>query len=716
MSDNLFSPSWYRVAHLRPRLRSHLQIHRHEYRGRVWYVLQDQIGGRSHRFTPTAYRLIGLMDGKQTIDTLWQELNSEAGDDAPTQDDVIRLLGQLHAADALLTDATPDSQEAFRRRRRLDRMKLKQKLWTPLVVRVPILDPERFLERTYPYVRHLFGLAGAIIWPIVVGFAAILAAVHWNEITDDLFDRALTPANLVLLWFVYPVVKSLHELGHGYAVKKSGGEVHEIGIMFLVLIPVPYVDASSAWGFRDKSQRMLVGAAGIAVELFLGSIALFVWLTVSPGTVSAIAYNVMIISGVSTLLFNGNPLLRFDGYYVFSDAIEIPNLANRSNKYLGYLIQRYLYGVTDAESPADSKGERIWMGVYGVAAFVYRMFIMFAIMLYVGGKFFAIGVLLALWAVVTMIFVPLGKSTSFLLTSPGLRGQRGRTLSVTAAILAAIVLLLFVIPAPLWTRAQGVTWPPETSMVRAATDGFIVKIAAPSGSQVSKGQVLIEARDPFIEARVKVLEANKRELQSQLTASRVMDRVQMAIIREALDAAEESLRIVSEKAEKLVIHSPRDGIFIVPQQEDLPDRFARQGQILAYVISPQDPVRLRVVVPQDDISLVRERMRGVAVLPARWSSDAIDASILREVPGGTTILPSPALGLAGGGAIPIDPRDPDGRTTLERVFEFEIQLPSENSAEFIGQRMNVRFDHGYEPIGLQMYRAFRQLLLRRFSV
>jgi len=697
-------------------LRNHLQIHRHEYRDRVWFVLQDHIGGRSHRFTPTAYRLIGLMDGKQTIDTLWNELNSQAGDEAPTQDEVIRLLGQLHAADALLTDATPDSQESFRRRRKLDRMKLKQKLWTPLVVRIPILDPDRFLERTYPYVRHLFGRAGAIIWPLVVGFAAVLAAVHWNEITDDIVDRALTPANLVLLWFVYPVVKGLHELGHGYAVKKSGGEVHDIGIMFLVLIPVPYVDASSAWGFRDKYQRMLVGAAGIAVELFLGSLALFVWLTVSPGTVSAIAYNVMIISGVSTLLFNGNPLLRFDGYYVFSDAVEIPNLANKSNKYLGYLIQRYLYGVKDAESPADTQGERAWMGVYGVAAFLYRMFIMFAIMLYVGGKFFAIGVLLALWAVVTMIFVPLTKSTTFLLSNPGLRGQRGRSLSVTGAILAAIVILLFVVPAPLWTRAQGVTWPPEASMVRAATDGFIVQIVETSGSEVEKGQVLIEARDPFIEARVKVLEANRRELESQLTASRVMDRVQMAIIREALVAADESLRIVAEKAQRLVIHSPRDGVFIVPQQEDLPDRFARQGQILAYVISPEDPVKLRVVVPQDEIALVRNRTRGVDVLPARWASEAIEADILREVPGGTTILPSPALGIGGGGDIPVDPRDPEARTTLERVFEFEIQLPAEESAEFIGQRMNVRFDHGYEPIGLQMYRAFRQLLLRRFSV
>src|SRR6185503_545443 len=128
-------------------------------------------------------------------------------------------------------------------------------------------------------------------------------------------------------------------------------------IMLLVLSPVPYVDASSAWAFQDKRKRMMVGAAGIAVELFLGSLALFVWLAVEPGAVRAVAYNVMLISGVSTLLFNGNPLLRFDGYYVLADAIEIPNLGTRANRYLGYLFQRYVLGVPDAESPAQSAGE-----------------------------------------------------------------------------------------------------------------------------------------------------------------------------------------------------------------------------------------------------------------------------------------------------------------------------------------------------------------------
>ena len=121
---------------------------------------------------------------------------------------------------------------------------------------------------------------------------------------------------------------------------------------------------------------MTVAAAGMAVELFVAALALFLWLNVESGRVSAIAYNVMLIGGVSTLLFNGNPLLRYDGYYVLADWIEIPNLAQRSTRYLGYLLQHYILGVDDAVSPVTAPGERAWFICYGIASFCYRLFIL----------------------------------------------------------------------------------------------------------------------------------------------------------------------------------------------------------------------------------------------------------------------------------------------------------------------------------------------------
>ena len=716
MSDSLFSPSWYRVADLKPKLRGHVEIHRHDYRGKVWYILQDHASGRSHRFSPAAYHFIGLLDGQLSVQQVWDGVNATEGDQAPTQDEVIRLLGQLHAADALISDVTPDSRELFRRHQRHQQMQLKQRLWTPLAIRVPLLDPERFLERTLPFARLLINRYTAVVWLLIVLLGAVLAAVHWSDLTEDIVDRALTPGNLVLLWFIYPVVKALHELGHAYLAKLSGGEVHEIGIMFLVLMPVPYVDVSSTWGFRDKRKRMAVGAAGIAVEMFLGALALFVWLSVEPGAFHVVAYNVMIISGVSTLLFNGNPLLRFDGYYVLADALEIPNLGTRSIKYLAYLAQRYLLGVRDAESPAESPGERVWFVVYGIAAFIYRVFILFVIILYLGGKFFAVGVALAIWATVTQAVIPVSKSMKFLFSSPLLRRNRKRSTGAVIVGVAAVVLLLFVLPAPLWTRAEGVTWPSEQSQIRAAADGFIVELLVPDRSVVQQGQEIILTRDPLSQARVKTLEAQEKQLQIQLRAAQTVDRVEADIVREELTAVSEDLKRARERQDALVIRSPRSGVFTAPESQDFIGRFVRQGQLVAFVINPADTAVVRAAVSQDDIGLVRQNVRKVDVMPAGKRAQSVSAQMLREVPGGTHQLPTAALGFSGGGKFAVLPSDTTGKTTLDRVFEVEVALPAQARADYLGMRMFVRFDHGYEPLAMQAWRSLRQLLLRRFGV
>ena len=716
MSDSFYSASWYRVADLKPKLRGHAQLGRHVYRGSVWYVLQDVASGKSHRFSPAAYRFIGLMDGERTVQQLWDEVGTESGVEAPTQDEVIRLLGQLHATDALICDVVPDSEELFRRFKKHDMQKLKQRFWSPLAVRFPLFDPERFLQRTYPWLSFLFSWVGALLWLSVVVTGAVLAASHWGNLTENVVDRALTPENLLVLWLVYPVVKALHELGHGYAVKHAGGEVHDIGIMLLVLVPVPYVDASSAWGVREKSQRMLIGAAGIAVELFLGSLALFVWLNVESGAVHAIAYNVMLISGVSTLLFNGNPLLKFDGYYVLSDAIEIPNLGVRSNQYLGYLIQRYLFGLTNAHSPAHSLGERFWFVLYGISAFIYRMFIMFVIILYIGGKFFTIGVLLAAWSITTQVLIPMGKHLSFLFNSPRLNRNRGRSLGASAIVGAIIVILLFAIPVPFWTRAEGVIWPSEQAQVRAGSEGFFVEQFSASGTRVERGEPLVKLRDPFLESRVALLEARWRELKSQQTYARATDRVQLALIREELATVTADLNRAREKNDELLIRSERDGHLILPKEQDAEGRFVRQGQLLGYVVEPEDFHTIRVVVSHDEVGLIHNNTRSVAVLSPDWNYRSYESQIIREVPGGTHKLPSAALGVKGGGRVILDPLANNDVTTIERVFEVDVSLPPEADSYFLGQRMQVRFDHGYMPLAMQAYRSLRQLFLRRFSV
>jgi putative peptide zinc metalloprotease protein len=370
----------------------------------------------------------------------------------------------------------------------------------------------------------------------------------------------------------------------------------------------------------------------------------------------------------------------------------------------------------DAEQPAYNSWEKFWFVFYGLAAFVYRMFIMFVIILYIGGKFFIIGVLLALWSITTMLVVPMVKHTSFLFTSPKLRRKRMRSIGATALAIGVLFLLLFVLPVPHWTRTEGVTWPSDRSQVRAGADGFVVELLAAPGTRVSAGQRLIVLQDPAADARVRLLEANLKELESQLQAARTMDRVQTEVIREAIEASTGALNLARDRLAELVILSPRDGSFILPQPEDLPERFVRKGQLLGYVTQPDDTVTLRVAVSQDHIGRVRDHVRGVSVMPADWTARSIQGELKREVPGGAMRLPTAALGVMGGGRFAVDPRDPDGRATIERVFEMEVSLGNEVPADYLGRRMHVRFDHGYEAVGFQVYRALRQVFLKRFGV
>jgi putative peptide zinc metalloprotease protein len=716
MSSSLFSPSWYRVARLRPSIRSHARFHRHRYRGQLWYVLQDHSSGRSHRLTPSAYHLAGLMNGERTAQEIWEAACTQLGDEGPTQDETIRLLGLLHAADVLRCDIAPDCAEILRRSQRRESSEWWRRYLNPLSIRIPLVDPDAFLARWTPWVRHLFSWGAAAAWFLLVGIAVVFAAASWEEISAGCAEHLLDARSDLLLLLVYPVVKLLHELGHAFAARVWGGEVHEMGILFLVLVPIPYVDASSASVFPEKWRRIVVASAGVMVELLLAAGALFVWLNVESGWVRLVAYDVMWIGGASTLLFNGNPLLRFDGYYVLADAVEIPNLAGRSRQYIAYLLLRYLFGIEKVRYPVTARGEEAWFVFYGLASFVYRIAILLAIALFVAGKFFVVGVLLAGLVLGANVVAPLVRHTAFLLGSSRFAEQRTRAILTTALIALAVAVLLLVVPIPLMTRADGVVWPPEGAQARAGADGFVLRVLAEPGADVKVGDLLVQTRDPSLEARVAVLEAELRELRARHHAERRIDLVRAQITLDEIAAAEARLARARERVGDVVIRSPADGSFLMSSAAaDLVGRFLKQGELVGYVVGPY-VATARVVVPQSDIALVRQHTERVDLRLSSRVGQRLETAIRRHVPAATDRLPSRALGTAGGGPIPVDPQDPDGLRTLEKVFQLDVALPRSAATRQIGARVHVRFCHGSEPLGFRMYRALRRLFLRRLGV
>lgn len=714
MEKSLYSSSWYRVSNLKSRLRSHVRIHRRHFRKQLWYVLQDRTSGRYYRFSPSAYLIISLMDGHRTIQEIWDLACSSLDEDIVTQDEVIRLLSQLHASNVLYGDVPPDLEEMSDRGSRVSRKKLLMSFLNPLSIRIPLLDPDEFLSATYPMVRPFLSWFGALIFIVVVTYALVLAGIHWSELTGDIVDRVLATESLILLVLTYPFVKILHELGHGYAVKRWGGEVHEIGIMFLVFMPVPYVDASEAAGFRSRWRRALVGAAGILVEVFLASLAMFIWLQAEEGLMRAFAFNVMLIGGVSTLLFNGNPLLRFDGYYVLSDILEIPNLGSRANKYIGYLIQHYLFAVESAESPVTAKGEAGWFFFYSITSFIYRMFIVVSIVMFVGTQFFVVGVILAIWSIILMFLVPISKQIWFLLTSPVLRLQRGRALLVSSGLLLLLSFLLLFVPLPYATMSEGIVWAAEDSAVHAGADGVVVKVLASPNSVVKPGDALFMLEDPLLEAKVSVLLARAKELQLSYESMDFVDPVQARIVKEQLRHVEADLEMARRKQGELLVRSSNTGLFLVSQVSDWPGRFVKKGEILSYVIPDDEPI-IRVVVSEDQADLVRHRLQAIDIRFITDLTVVLPAELEQQVPSFTYTLPSLALSTAGGGEIVVDPTDTQHLRVIDNLLHLELRVKNVSTST-IGDRVYVRFDHGVEPLAPRIYRSIRQIFLKTFNV
>ncbi|HMO70145.1 MAG TPA: peptidase M50 [Paracoccaceae bacterium] len=712
MAEPYLSTLWYRVAKLTPRLRPHLRVARHRYRGRAWYVVHDLASGRIHRFTPAAWMLIGQLDGTRTVDAVWKGIAATHDEEAPSQTEVIRLLSQLHQQDLILYSGTPDLADLLDRYNRQATQVIRQNLTNPMSFRLPLWDPDRFLTAATPFVRWMTGWWGLVLWAVLVAAGLATAALNWGRLTTDLAGQLLSTQNIAIMLVTYPLLKALHELAHGFLAKARGLEVREMGIMFLVFFPVPYVDASAAAALPNKWHRAAVAAGGIFVETAVAAAAVIVWANAETGFTAAIAYSLVMIGGLSTLVVNGNPLLKFDGYFVMSDLVEIPNLAQRANKFWGHLAERYAFGAREVKEEIATWGERVWFVLYAPAAYVYRIVIMVGIAWYLAQSYFVLGLLLACWTVFQSVVKPVLKHMRHVVIAPKLRKVRRRAVAMTYGGAAAILLALALVPLPLHTTSTGIVWLPDEAQLRARTSGFVVAVEAARGAKVAAGTVVLRLDDPTLSARIAGLEARVDEFRRRLAIAEVRDRAEIAVARASLDETRAELARERRRQDDLAVVAPVAGRFEPAAAPDsLVGRFVSEGDALGSVLPPR-PDRMRVVVAQDDVDLVRGRVDAVAVRLEGRLDQAHPSDILRAVPAATDRLPAPALGQPAGGRWLIDPTDRDGLRTLARVFVYDLALPDGLADAPYGTRVLVRFEHGHEPALSQAWRRLSQLFLR----
>ncbi|MFW6066684.1 MAG: PqqD family peptide modification chaperone, partial [Planctomycetota bacterium] len=708
----------------RPRLRSTVQAHRQHFRGRMWHVLQDPASNQFYQLNDPAYRFVALLDGRRTVAEAWRICNEQLGDEAPTQGEVIQLLGQLYVANLLLAELPPDVEGMFKRYRKRRGREVRGYLSNFLFIHIPLIDPERFLQRWVGVVGKAFTKTGFVLWLALMA----IGLYHVAGNTGELFGRAggiLDVANLPLLYAALVLVKVTHEFSHSFACKHfgresgTGGEVHVMGVMFLVFTPLPYMDASSAWAFRDKWHRVVVGSAGMLAELAVAAIAAIVWARTGDGALNALCYNMMFIASVSSLLFNGNPLLRYDAYYILSDLVEIPNLSQRSKEYIYYLVKRYVWRVRSAHNPAHTRGERGWFVFYGVASTLYRVFILSAILIFIAGQFLMVGAVLAVAAFVLWVCVPLGKFVHYLATSNELLRVRGWATGSTVGFVAAVVAALGLIPMPDHVRVEGIVEPVDMAVVYARADGWVTDYLPTDTAAEPDGQPLVVCENPLLEARLKDLEAERTRLEVRRRLARGQEGpAAEQIVAEQLSAVVEQITRIREQLDAMSIRAPRAGTWVAPDIDRAMNSYLRRGDRVG-LVAKLDELIIRAPAGQDTAALLISEAdaENVEIRPTGRPDLQLTGRITRFEPAGRKRLPSPALGYAFGGPVETAADDPEGVRTKQRMFELRISPDSDyQGALRPGRRVVTRFALPPKPLLAQARRALLQLAQKRFGI
>lgn len=715
MSESYTSPDWYRIADAKPRLRRDVRVARHVYLGRPWMVLSDATSGKVHRLTPAAYALAGRFDGTETLAEIWAETQTRMGEDAPSQDDVVKLISQLHQADLLDSAERPGLADQLERRDKDRGQWLKKLVMNPLSSTIPLIDPDRFLT----VLARGMGILPAALWwlltALILATALAILPLHWAALTDRGLEGFIDLENLLLVGMIYPVVKALHEIGHGLVIKSRGGDVHEMGVMLIAFYPIPYVEASASLAFPSKWARAAVAAAGVAVELVIASLAFFAWTLAEPGLVKTLLFNTMVISGLSTLLVNGNPLLKFDGYHAMADIIEIPNLSKRGNECWGEITRVYVLGSDERDRVPITTWERAWFLLYPPAAFVYRVAITMTIALFVATTYYLLGILLALWSLALTLVWPALKTLRAGITHGHV--QRAGRRAVAGAVLTCAMIVggVAFIPLPHRAVVQGVVWLPEDAFLRTGEAGRVAEMQAPPGALLQPGQPVLQLTAGTLVSDVEISTARLARAEAVLGVASAGERTDLQRAETQVAEARAALAVSQTRVASLTLSGSVAGRFD-PVSPDLTGQFLPRGALVGHIL-PDGPRRVRVVIPQNLVDLLRSETRAIDVRFADDLTRGYPAQVLREVPAGERRLPSAVLSLDGGGPFATVPGE--GLQSAVPVFQFDLGLAPDIAAPpmpAFGLRAYVRLSFAPKPLASRAARALRELFLDSFDV
>ncbi|WP_044254226.1 site-2 protease family protein [Rhodopirellula sp. SWK7] len=588
--------------------------------------VHDPVAGRYHRLREDEFFLLCRLDGECSLNDLRDEYLVRYPNRRVTPAQINALLFRFHESGLTVSRSAGQGVSLLQRSDRERRKRWLSVASQWLFVRFPGVDPSPVMRWINPFARPLLSTVGVTIAACFVVVSLVAVIVHRERYVSELpaASEWLTMQNTLILAFVIGLTKVAHEFGHAAVSERFGARCQTIGPMLLVFTPALYCDTSQSWMLASRWKRAAVALAGIATEVLIASVAVWVWLSTAAGGVHTVASHVIAVCGISTLFFNANPLLRYDGYYLLSDLTDVPNLGTRANRRLTGLLRRVCLGVVDDRPTLERADGSTWLLVYAIAAFAYRWLLMFTI---IGFIWYAlrphglevIGQFAAVMAIMTMLVAGLVPLQKFL-SNPSMRRKIKMSRLVMTAIVVGSIVACGFIELPRSVVAQSRMVPHDETRVYVVSGGGLVEMAARPGDRVEKGELLARLVNPSF--ALKLIDAEGRLEQQTFRIESL--RKSQALVPEAaehLAAAEETLdqlhnevAAIEKKIAALSITAPRSGViiaaagnlkaansdtseldasFLDPDGEHLPTTARTDVRLASWSGKPTDPENLR---------------------------------------------------------------------------------------------------------------------------
>jgi len=716
MAKRTFFDQWHRIAGLRIGLRASVSVRLHHYRDEAWHVYYDPSHNGFFRARPDTHRLILEITPERTLSAIWRDFVDQSPATAPGQEDFFELISALYRANLIFIEGNVSETRLLERALKKKKKPLPARVSELLFYRIPLWDPEPFLQRNEQRIKLVYS------WPVIL-CACILFAWAGTEFVigaKRAFEQSsgiLQANNLVSLFLATFFAHFFHELSHAALCKYFGGHVRTMGVMLLMFSPLPYADVSASWSFRSPWQRAMVGAAGMYADMIFCSISVIIWAYSPPGLVNELALNLMFVTAVYTFVFNINPLMRFDGYYILSDVTAIPNLHTAAKTQFDAGFRKLFLREPFKPNERVTPRRRMFLISFFICSFIYRNMVMIGIVLFVSDQYFGLGLLAAVALAYNSFVVPLIKLLKPL-GNPQFMSKHKVKLRIAFAGFLVLVGVICFVPLPHSRHLDGVVEAYQKTRIFIPYNGIVDQVLVQSGQVVSVGQVLVILTNPELTSKHIAAEQRLRGARLRADQAITRDSVELAAIQQEIATIVASLSEMDEQAESLTLRATQDGIWTAQDIQFRTGSWMQRGAEIGR-ISDDGKYQFQAILQQNsarEIGLLDAQSVSVKIEGARTAT--LDVTELKIIPYSRRDLPSAALTPLGGGSIAISTENPDQPQTVERFFLVTAVLADDPTTlqSVDGRSGWLRMTLTPKPILARTVDAVRQFFQQRYKI